>query len=93
MDVQHLAAHRHLRGDEQQVHHPGEGAEGDGGPFQVEDRRRAGRGRGAQVGFQGKRDAESDQDEAQSADQPARGDMFLGHKNLFKRNTKMHNNV
>ena len=91
MDIQHLASHDHLRGDEQDVHHPGERAEGDGGPFEVEDGGRAGHGSGAQVGFQGKRDAEGDQDQAQGGDEVADGDIVLSHKKTRQRTTKMHN--
>ena len=91
VDVQDLAAHHHLQGDEEQVHHPGEGAEGDGAPLEVQDGRRAGDRGGAEVRFQGQRDAEGYQDEAQGGDGPTRGYVVLGHKKLVKRTTKMHN--
>ena len=90
MDIQHLAAHDHLQDDENDVHHPGEGAEGNGGPFEVEDRGRAGDRSGPQVGFQGKGDAQGHQDESQGGDEITDDDIVLGHKILIKKPTKLY---
>ena len=82
MDIQHLAAHDHLQNDENDVHHPGESAEGNGGPFEVEDRGRTGDRSGPQVGFQGKRNPQGHQDETQRGDEVADDDIVFAHNFL-----------
>ena len=90
--VPELPAHRHLGADEHQMHHPGECAHGNGAPPEVQDGRGTGGRSRAQVGFQGDRYAESDEDEPQSGYQIADYDI-LAHKILQIKNTKMRNNA
>ena len=68
MAVQDLAAEDHLREDEHQVHHPGQGADGEEAPAEVEHGRRAGNRGGSEVGFEGQGDADGDEDEAEGRD-------------------------
>ena len=68
LGLEFLAEQDHLRQDEEDMHHPSEGADTDGAPFEMEYGRRAGDGRRAEVGFQGKGYADGDQDQTEGRD-------------------------